>query len=142
MPNPIKGPYYPTQKYGLTDFAKTAVGKAAYKNFPGGIHPGVDFGTKGKSLPVIATCDGEVTRASMDGGWGNHVVVKGSDGWGRQYCHLASISVQAGKIVKMGDELGKVGTTGASTGIHLHYGHRIQKGSGYEYRDPSAEVGV
>ena len=75
MAHPILGTFkkdfYVTQKYGLTDFAKSSVGKIAYKNFPGGIHPGIDLGTKGINLPAISTCDGVVVQAGKNGGWGN-----------------------------------------------------------------------
>src|SRR3990167_3620784 len=135
---PIKGPNYITQEYGLSPYARSSKGKAAYKNFPGGIHPGVDYGTKGVNYPVLATCDGKIVRALSDGGWGNHIELWGADGWNRQYAHLSSIKVGVGEAVKIGDELGRVGSTGISTGVHLHYGHRRKKAmGGWEYRDPS-----
>lgn len=137
MPFPIQGKCYITQQYGFTDFAKSAFGKSTYKAF-GGQHPGIDFGTGRINLPVIALVPGKVVRASLDGGWGNHVEVLGADGWNRQYAHLQSMNVVLGQLVKPGDVLGKVGTTGASTAIHLHYGARRRKTLGsWEYRDPS-----
>lgn len=140
MPAPIKGDNYKTQDYGLTPYAKSAAGKAAYKNFPGGIHPGKDFGTHGKHLPAISTCAGQVVAAGVNGGWGNMVEVLGPDGWRRQYAHLHEIHVKAGENVKIGTELGLVGTTGSSTGIHLHYGHRRWSGIRWQYRDPEFEL--
>lgn len=132
--------FYVTQAYGLTDFAKSATGKKAYKNFPGGMHPGIDFGTHGKSLDVIALVDGKIVAAALDGGWGNHVELEGADGFRRQYAHLSYISCKVGQMVKRGDVLGKVGTTGASTGVHLHYGNRRKKQfGGFEYRNPSID---
>ena len=140
---PIKGKCYQTQGYGLTEYARSPEGKKAYKNFPGGIHPGLDFGTAGINLPAIATVPGKVVRASMDGGWGNHVEIQGADGWRRQYAHLQSISVKEGEMVEAGQEVGKVGNTGASTGTHLHWGHRKSKlMGGWEYRDPSSDLAL
>lgn len=137
---PIIGKSYSTQQYGLTPYAQSSAGRIAYKNFPGGIHPGVDFGTGGITAECIALVEGTIVRASLDGGWGNHVELQGADGWRRQYAHLSSIKVPVGAQVKPGDVLGRVGTTGASTGIHLHYGNRRRTlMMTWEYRDPSAD---
>lgn len=131
---PIIGDCYITQGYGKTAFAQS--NPAIYKSF-GGIHPGIDFGTHGKTLEVVALIPGKVTRASLNGGWGMQVDILGEDGWTRQYAHLSSIKVPVGIIVQPGDVLGRVGTTGTSTGIHLHYGNRKLGLTGWQYRDPS-----
>lgn len=139
---PVKTGYacYVTQGYGLTSFARSSTGKAAYKNFPGGIHPGVDFGTKGVAAPVISLVRGKVVRASNDGGWGLHVEILAEDGWNRQYCHLSKAMVVVGQEVAPFDVLGLVGKSGFSTGVHLHYGKRRKKLlGGWEYADPSAD---
>lgn len=138
--HPIVGKSYETQGYGRTGFAGTRAGAALYKAF-GGIHPGRDFGTGGINLPVRSTVSGKVVRASMDGGWGNHVEVQGQDGWRRQYAHLSAILVAVGDAVTPGTVLGKVGTTGSSTAVHLHYGNRKPKLlGGWEYRDPASDL--
>jgi len=140
MPSPIKGKFYETQGYGFTSFAKSPAGKKAYKAW-GGEHKGRDFGTKGQPLEAISLEYGNVVRASMDGGYGNHVEVQGPDGWRTQYAHLSSISCKVGQSVAPGDVLGRVGTTGASTGVHLHLGSRRSKLlGGWEYRDPAIEM--
>lgn len=144
MRYPIKTGFkhYVTQGYGLTDFAKSKTGKAAYKAFPGGIHPGWDFGTGGINAPAISLIKGRVVTAKMDAGWGNHVEILGEDGWRRQYGHLSKISVHVGQEVAPFDQIGLVGTTGASTGIHLHYGKRrwvLLPYPHYEYADPKAD---
>lgn len=137
---PIDGMFYVTQWYGSTEFARSDAGRKAYKAF-GGIHPGLDFGTKGINLHVVSTCAGKVVKARMDGGWGNHVEILGEDGWRRQYAHLSSTNVSEGDLVKEGDRIGRVGTTGNSTGVHLHYGHRRMTAWGtWEYRNPTFEV--
>lgn len=134
---PIVGKCYITQGYGNTAFALS--NPSIYKSF-GGIHPGVDFGTHGVTLEVVSLVPGEVVYASLNSGWGNYVEVLGDDGWRRQYAHLSSIKVPKGAVVKPGDVLGRVGTTGQSTGVHLHYGNRRRKLlGGWEYRDPSPD---
>ena len=138
---PIEGKYYETQGYGLTQFASSATGRKAYANFPGGIHPGLDFGTGGINLQALSTIPGKVVFAGANGGWGNYVEVLGSDGWRRQYAHLESIGVKVGDSVMPGTVIGRVGTTGASTGTHLHYGNRRRTMLGaWEYRDPSGDL--
>lgn len=137
MSFPIKGPCYETQAFGLTAYARSVAGQKAYKAF-GGIHPGIDLGTGGVNAPAIALFPAKVVRASADGGWGNHVELLPSDGWTRQYAHLKTINVKVGDFVEMGEEIGRVGTTGVSSGIHLHYGVRKRKPlGGFVYRDPT-----
>lgn len=133
---PIIGKSYITQGYGLTDFAQSH--KSLYKAF-GGIHPGIDFGTGGVNSECVSTVDGKVTFSGLNGGWGEYIEVLGEDGWLRQYAHLSARFVKVGDIVKVADKIGRVGTTGASTGIHLHYGNRRKKIVGWEYRDPSGD---
>jgi len=142
MIHPIKSGFssYVTQAYGLTAFARSKTGKAAYKNFPNGIHPGFDFGTHGINAPAISLVNGRVVRATFDGGWGNHVEILADDGFNRQYGHLSKIQVVLGQVVKPFDIIGLIGSTGASTGTHLHYGKRRKKLlGGYEYVDPSSD---
>jgi len=133
---PIIGKSYITQGYGLTDFAQSH--KSLYKAF-GGIHPGIDFGTGGVNSECVSTVDGKVTFSGLSGGWGEYIEILGEDGWLRQYAHLSARFVKVGDIVKAADKIGRVGTTGASTGIHLHYGLRRKKLVGWEYRDPSVD---
>lgn len=136
---PIDGEAYLTQGYGLTPFARSERGKRAYKNFQGGIHPGLDFGTHGRNSPVRSATDGKVVAAGPRGGWGNMVEVRGKDGWRRQYAHLDRVCARDGAAVRKGDVIGTVGNTGASTGIHLHYGNRRWT-TRWEYRDPTNDL--
>ena len=134
---PIIGKSYVTQGYGKTEFAKA--NPKLYKNF-GGIHPGIDFGTSGVNRECVATVPGKIVFAGPNGGWGNYIEVMGEDGWRRQYAHLSAIFVKVGDVVAVGAKLGRVGTTGASTGIHLHYGARKRTLlGGWEYSDPSSD---
>lgn len=87
-------------------------------------HPGVDFqGQKGD--PVKCTANGEVDFAGWKGGYGNCVIVKHQNNFETLYGHLSHISVKIGTKVAVGDVVGQVGSTGHSTGTHLHYEVRV-----------------
>jgi murein DD-endopeptidase MepM/ murein hydrolase activator NlpD len=83
-------------------------------------HSGVDvalaYGTE-----VRAAAEGHVAFAGANGGYGNMVVVEHSGGRQTRYAHLSAINVQAGDAVQSGDVIGRVGSTGHSTGPHLHF---------------------
>ena len=83
-------------------------------------HSGVDFRAPG-GTPVHAPAGGTVLMADPLALWGNAIVI--DHGWGvlTGYGHLSSIDVQVGQQVKQGDVIGKVGSTGLSTGAHLHW---------------------
>ena len=85
-----------------------------------GFHQGIDIST-GKGQPVYATADGVVEAAAYSGDYGNLVVVKHAFGLATRYGHLSAYHVVPGQSVKRGDVLGYVGSTGRSTGAHLHY---------------------
>lgn len=83
-------------------------------------HPGIDF--RGKTGdPVKCTANGTVEFAGPAGGYGNCVRIKHINNLVTVYGHLSRISVRAGQKVSVGDVIGKVGSTGRSTGSHLHY---------------------
>jgi murein DD-endopeptidase MepM/ murein hydrolase activator NlpD len=94
-------------------------------------HSGVDFRAS-TGTTVMATADGQVLRAGRVGGYGNLVELRHAHGLTTRYGHLSKILVKAGQSVKRGDVIGKVGSTGRSTGPHLHYEVR-NKGTA---RDP------
>lgn len=83
-------------------------------------HSGMDFRAISGSL-VLATANGTVTAADYNGGYGNMVEVDHGNGLSTRYGHLSQILVSVGQQVKAGDVLGRVGSTGRSTGPHLHY---------------------
>jgi murein DD-endopeptidase MepM/ murein hydrolase activator NlpD len=88
------------------------------------MHTGIDMrGEPGD--PVRATANGTVTFAGWQGGYGNMVEIDHGNGVSTRYGHLSSIDTDVGKTVKTGQVIGKVGTTGRSTGPHLHYETRI-----------------
>ena len=88
-------------------------------------HNGVDipapYGT-----PIYATADGIVGRAQRLGGYGNYVEVEHGNAIQTRYGHMSSYIVVPGQSVKKGEVLGYVGSTGRSTGNHLHYEVRIE----------------
>jgi murein DD-endopeptidase MepM/ murein hydrolase activator NlpD len=88
------------------------------------IHTGVDLrGDTGETAHV--TANGTVTTASWQGGYGNMVEVDHNNGLSTRYGHLSKILVKVGQHVKMGQVIGLIGSTGRSTGPHLHYETRI-----------------
>jgi len=70
---------------------------------------------------VVAPADGIVTRVGPSGGFGNSIFVSHGYGIITRYGHLSAYNVKVGQRVKRGDVIGMVGTTGRSTGPHLHY---------------------
>ena len=70
---------------------------------------------------VMSSVDGTVTYAGRNGGYGNFIEVRRRDGLTVRYAHLNKINTVVGNNVKMGDKIGEVGSTGVSTGSHLHF---------------------
>ncbi|MGP4113966.1 M23 family metallopeptidase [Streptomyces sp. 4N509B] len=85
-----------------------------------GYHTGTDF-SAASGTPVVSIAAGEVVKAGDGGAYGNEIVILHADGHYSQYAHLSSISVSVGQQVGSGDQIGLVGTTGNSTGPHLHF---------------------
>ena len=88
------------------------------------VHEGVDFLAEYGSA-VSATAPGTVTAAGPNGGYGNMVEIDHGNGLVTRYGHLSVISVKVGAKVSPGTIIGKVGSTGRSTGPHLHYEVRV-----------------
>ena len=111
----VEGRVIPTTNYDIT----------ATFNQPGGSwssgrHTGLDFAAPG-GTPVYAAGDGTVTKAGWEGAYGNSVTIKHENGTRTTYSHLNSIEVQPGDKVEAGQLIGTVGSTGNSTGPHLHF---------------------
>jgi murein DD-endopeptidase MepM/ murein hydrolase activator NlpD len=85
-----------------------------------GFHQGLDISTP-KGQPVYATADGRVESASYTGDYGNLLVLRHDFGLTTRYGHLSAFNVKPGATVHRGDVIGYVGSTGRSTGSHLHY---------------------
>ncbi|MFC4846680.1 peptidoglycan DD-metalloendopeptidase family protein [Hephaestia sp. GCM10023244] len=84
------------------------------------MHAGIDIGAR-YGAPIHAATDGVVTFAGRNGGYGNFVRLKHSGGLTTAYGHMSRITVRVGAHVRAGQEIGKVGSTGLSTGPHVHY---------------------
>ena len=84
------------------------------------IHQGIDIATD-KGNPVYATADGSVTTAAPTGQYGNLIVITHAFGLSTRYGHLSRFNVRPGQHIARGDVIGFVGSTGRSTGAHLHY---------------------
>ena len=84
------------------------------------MHAGVDFKAR-HGTPIVAVTDGRVTGAGRMGGCGNAVRLRHAGGIDTRYCHMSRIAVKRGASVKRGQVIGYVGSTGLSTGPHLHY---------------------
>jgi LysM repeat protein len=87
-------------------------------------HNGIDFGAS-TGTPIYAVANGTVIIAKDGGGWnggyGNYVVIKHSNGVQTLYAHMNTVAVTSGESVSQGNQIGSVGNTGKSTGAHLHF---------------------
>ena len=88
------------------------------------MHTGLDF-RAGSGDPVRATANGKVVSSGWTGGYGRMVEIDHSNGLSTRYCHLSDIGVKVGDQIRIGQVIGAVGSTGRSTGPHLHYETRI-----------------
>ncbi|MYS68006.1 peptidoglycan DD-metalloendopeptidase family protein, partial [Streptomyces sp. SID5473] len=103
-----------------------------------GYHTGVDFAVPtGTSVRSIGP--GTVVSAGWAGAYGNEVVVQHTDGTYSQYAHLSSLSVSAGQSVDGGQQIGLSGSTGNSSGPHLHLEVRTGPAYGSDI-DPVAHL--
>ncbi len=84
-------------------------------------HYGLDFAAP-QGTPIYATADGTITTAGSTGnGYGNHVIINHGYGYETLYGHMVRVKARNGQIIKRGEVIGWVGSTGKSTGPHCHY---------------------
>jgi LysM repeat protein len=125
-------------------YIRPAVGgvTSPYGSRRGGFHPGVDIGNA-RGTTVEAAADGVVSlvvtgcvegRASCGGGYGNHIEIEHANGTMTRYGHLSKVNVSMGQDVSQGEKIGAIGSTGNSTGPHLHF--EIRNSSGSTMRPP------
>ena len=112
---PVPGYTRISSKYGMRTHPITGV----YK-----LHTGVDISAP-MGANFIAANDGIVTKAGMNSAYGNMVIIDHGGGVSTLYAHGSEILVQVGQIVKRGDAILKVGSTGYSTGPHAHFEVRL-----------------
>ena len=110
------------------DFTRVTSGFSHARHHPilGGLRPhlAVDYGAP-VGTPVRAVADGVVTRAGRDGGFGLTITLRHARGYETMYNHLSRMDVRSGQRVRQRQVIGRVGTTGLSTGPHLDY--RVRK---------------
>lgn len=83
-------------------------------------HAGIDFGAP-KGTPVLAVADGVVVTSTTQRSYGKVVVIKHEHGYRTLYAHNSQLLVKAGQVIHAGDTIARVGSTGRSTGSHLHF---------------------
>lgn len=88
------------------------------------MHEGIDF-TVDTGTPVVAAASGVILVAEYHNDFGNMIDIDHGDGLTSRYAHLSKIDIKPGQMVRRGDRLGQVGTTGRSTGPHLHFEVRM-----------------
>ena len=104
-----------------------------------GTHTGVDYAAP-TGTEVVAAASGTVVEVSSGGSYGNRIVVQHDDGIQTSYSHLSSTNVSVGQEVTAGQHIGAVGSTGNSSGPHLHF-EVAQGGDGWSsghFLDPPA----
>ncbi|WGR96600.1 peptidoglycan DD-metalloendopeptidase family protein [Bradyrhizobium sp. ISRA443] len=122
------------QTLALVPYRKPVVGEVEFTSGFGvrtdpflgrpAMHTGLDFRAS-QGDPVRVTANGKVVSAGWAGGYGRMVEVDHGNGLSTRYGHLSEIKVKVGEYVKIGQVIGEVGSTGRSTGPHLHYETRI-----------------
>ena len=123
--------HIPTSNYSLT----ARYGQSG--GWSSGYHTGLDFAAP-SGTAVVAAQSGTVTAAGYNGAYGNQVTIQHADGTVTTYAHLSSISVSAGQSVGGGERIGAVGSTGNSTGPHLHFEVLV----GGSFTNPAAWLGL
>jgi murein DD-endopeptidase MepM/ murein hydrolase activator NlpD len=84
------------------------------------MHSGVDFAAP-RGTPIYSTAGGVVISAKREGGYGNTIRIQHEFGFESVYAHQTKLLVKAGQRISLGDHIGTMGSTGRSTGVHLHY---------------------
>lgn len=134
---PVASYVYVSSRFGLRVHPITGQKKS---------HTGIDIASN-QGTAVYASDGGSVTLAGWNGGYGNCIMIDHGNGYVTLYGHLSSISVSVGQTVSQGTTIGAVGSTGNSTGPHLHFevlknGTRIDPEQFFSGLTISADAGV
>ena len=112
---------FPVQGHSINDISSYYKDiRSQFKEISRRVHGGIDIKAK-IGTPIVASSSGSISIAKYDKGWGNYIVIDHADGYQTWYAHLNAFNVSEGEAVKSGDVIGYVGTTGRSTGPHLHF---------------------
>lgn len=114
---PVKGKYWISSHYGYRNHPLTGTKK---------FHSGVDIAVE-LATPVYAAGSGKVIYAGRKGGYGRCIIIQHQFGFVSIYGHLSAYYTTAGREIKQGQAIGFVGSTGQSTGNHLHFEIRKNK---------------
>lgn len=125
---PHSTPYPVTSGFGMREHPVTGGQK---------MHNGIDFAAP-SGANILAVADGQVSFAGDMGGCGNAVEINHSGGYLSKYCHALKVLVKKGQSVKAGTPIALVGTTGTSTGNHLHLGIKLNG----KYIDPKKVIPI
>jgi len=120
-PKTSKTPSLSGKSYSIGYFMRPVIGGRKTQGVHG--HNGVDLANKLNS-PILAAAGGKVIIAKQggwNGGYGSYVVISHPNGMQTLYGHMNSLNVSAGQTVGQGDVIGYMGSTGQSTGVHLHF---------------------
>jgi hypothetical protein len=127
---PLLRPASVTSRYGWRTHPLTGTRR---------FHSGIDIAAP-TGTPVVATSSGTVVSAGWNKGYGKEIVIEHDGNRQTLYGHLSEISVQAGQSIERGTVIGKVGSTGNSTGPHLHFEKRVPKDDDWVAIDPTEEI--
>ncbi|MED1865009.1 peptidoglycan DD-metalloendopeptidase family protein [Fictibacillus nanhaiensis] len=127
----VKAPVTEIQKIGTKVIPSKGTGTLSWPAVGGYIssHKGTRWGKEHKGMDIarpsersiLAADNGRVVSAGWDGDYGNKIIIDHNNGMRTIYAHLDSISVSTGDVVQKGSKIGVMGTTGQSTGVHLHF---------------------
>ena len=102
-------------------------------------HSGIDIGAP-MGAPVVAAGSGTIISAGWVGGYGKAIVIQHNGVQQTLYGHLSEVFVQPGQTIQQGAVIGRVGSTGHSTGPHLHFEARMSSSEGWVAVDPSEDI--
>lgn len=109
-------------------------------NWAAGWHTGIDLVSDNTN--IYSSCDGTVYKTGWDNSYGNYIVVKNSDGKYHWFCHLSKINVSKGNKVTRISVIGVMGSTGNSTGRHLHFEIRNTSNKYGDTSNPADYMGI
>ena len=115
-PQPMAIAYQPDTSWGWPTTTNYRI-TSSYNNR----HPAIDIISTDGNLNIYAASSGVIVTDSYKWDGGNYLILKQDNGYYTLYCHLAQKLVTTGQRVNKGDVIGIMGTTGLSTGVHLHY---------------------
>ncbi len=108
-------------------------------NWAAGWHTGMDL--VGDDI-IYGTCDGTITKIGVDKSYGNYIVLKAPDGKFHWFCHLSKVTCSVGQKVCRTTKIGVMGSTGNSTGKHLHYEIRNSSNKYADTSNPADYMGI